>query len=164
MFVIPFFFIVGFDKDGAAAKFFWYWLFIGLNISVMVFVGQFYASALPDEGVAQVLAGMTSTINSLFCGFMIRSQDIPTFWQFVYWLCPLHYCLEGLVFTQFNGDDTEITTISGEELTAYDYVKEFFEEWDYSHRVADFMALIIFIIVLRLATYLALEYVRHDKR
>eukprot|EP01034_Spumella_vulgaris_P047202 gene47202-biopygen305 len=48
LFVIPFFFIVGFDKDGTTDKFFWYWLFQCLYITTMVFLGHFLGSALPD--------------------------------------------------------------------------------------------------------------------
>eukprot|EP01034_Spumella_vulgaris_P047481 gene47481-biopygen33234 len=39
VFVIPYFFIVGFDKDGTTDKFFWYWLFQCLYITAMVFLG-----------------------------------------------------------------------------------------------------------------------------
>eukprot|EP01034_Spumella_vulgaris_P047236 gene47236-biopygen2339 len=39
VFVIPYFFIVGFDHDGTTDKFFWYWLFQCLYITAMVFLG-----------------------------------------------------------------------------------------------------------------------------
>ena len=52
IFVIPYFFIVGFDQDGTAQKFFWYWLFQGLYMSVMVFLGHFLASALPNPATS----------------------------------------------------------------------------------------------------------------
>lgn len=48
IFVIPYFYIVGFDKDGATDKFFWYWLYQGLYMSVMVFLGHLLACALPN--------------------------------------------------------------------------------------------------------------------
>jgi hypothetical protein len=52
MFVIPFFFIVGFDKDGTTDKFFWYWLFQAVYMSVMVFVGHLLANALPSPATS----------------------------------------------------------------------------------------------------------------
>jgi hypothetical protein len=52
IFVIPFFFIVGFDKDGTTDKFFWYWLFQALYMSVMVFVGHLLANALPSPATS----------------------------------------------------------------------------------------------------------------
>lgn len=51
VFLIPYFFIVGFDKDGTADKFFWYWLFQGLYMSVMVFLGHLLTTALPTAAV-----------------------------------------------------------------------------------------------------------------
>lgn len=164
LFVIPFFFIVGFDKDGVAEKFFWYWLFQALYMSVMVFLGHLLAYALPGEGAAGVVGGMSSTCISLFAGYMIREEKFPKFWLFLYWLDPLHYTLEGLIMTQFNNDHTEITTTSGQTMTAETYINNFFSTWSYEHRFGDFSALILFIIVLRIAAYLSMEYLRHDKR
>ena len=80
---------------------------------------------------------------------MLRSETIPTFWIFVYWLDPLHYTLEGIYMTQFHGDDTKITTLTGQVMTAQGYVEKFFSEWDYKHRYGDAVALLLFIIALR---------------
>ncbi len=111
-----------------------------------------------------VISGMTSTFLTLFCGFMIPSQNIPTFWLFAYWINPLHYALEGLFFTQFNGDNTKITLYNGYQITAEKFVGIVFEEWSYRHRGGDIAALLIFIIFLRFVTFLSLKYLRHDKR
>jgi hypothetical protein len=92
---------------------------------------------------------MTSTFLTLFCGFMIPSQSIPTFWLFVYWINPLHYALEGLFMTQFNGDRTPITLYTGYQTTAQEYVGMVFEEWSFKHRGGDIAALLIFIAALR---------------
>mmetsp|Transcript_24221 Transcript_24221/g.24835 ORF Transcript_24221/g.24835 Transcript_24221/m.24835 type:complete len:1388 (-) Transcript_24221:477-4640(-) len=164
LFVIPFFFIVGFDKDGVAEKFFFYWLFQGLYMCTLVFFGHFYCALMPSEASSQVVSGMTSTFLTLFCGFMIPSQSIPTFWLFIYWINPLHYALEGLFTTQFHDDDTKIKLFNGGETTAREYVGDVFEEWSFKHRWYDFAALIIFIFCLRIGTYLCLRYLRHDKR
>jgi len=51
--VIPYFFIVGFDKGDVVVKFFWYWLFQGLFMSTMVYFGHFIASILPNAETAQ---------------------------------------------------------------------------------------------------------------
>lgn len=80
---------------------------------------------------------------------MIRSESIPDFWIFLYWLDPLHYSLEGLFMTQFHQDGTKITLFNGQDITAQDYVESFFSEWDYKHRYGDVFALLIFIVVLR---------------
>ena len=51
-FVIPFFWIVGFDKGDVAVKFFWYWLYQGLFMSKMVYFGHLLATILPNEETA----------------------------------------------------------------------------------------------------------------
>ena len=96
-----------------------------------------------------VISGMMSTLLTLFCGFMIAPQDIPTFWLFLYWTNPLHYALEGLFMTQFHDDDTAITLISGFKTTAEEFVNSFFSTWSYNHRYGDAVALLIFIVALR---------------
>ena len=81
---------------------------------------------------------------------MIKAQDFPTFWTFMYWLDPLHYAIEGLVVTQFNGDETIITiTGSPVKVTASKFVEMFYSEWEYRHRGYDILALCLFIIALR---------------
>ncbi len=164
-FVVPFFFIVGFDQGDVTVKFFWYWLYSALYMSVMVFLGHFLSSSMKDAAAVDVLGGMLSTVISLFGGFLIRPELFPDFWIFMYWLDPLHYVVEGLVVTQFNRDHTLVTlTGSGEVVTAHTYMHSFYTEWRYAHRGYDVLALCLFIIVLRVATYFALKYVRHDKR
>lgn len=86
---------------------------------------------------------------SLFCGFMIPPEDIPSFWTFIYWLNPLHYALEGVYVTQFHNDNTIITLFNGRKTTAEDFVFSFFSSWDYENRIIDFIVLLIFILALR---------------
>jgi ABC-type multidrug transport system permease subunit len=63
IFIIPFFYIVGFDVGDAAGKFFWYWLFQHLYVTIMVYFGQFLGMAMPN---AQAAAGLYSSV-SVFC-------------------------------------------------------------------------------------------------
>jgi len=39
-----------------------------------------------------------------------------------------------------------------------------YPDWQYKHRGGDAVALVLFIIFLRTATYFSLAYLRHDKR
>lgn len=93
---------------------------------------------------------MCSTFISLFCGFMIKPEDFPSFWIFMYWLDPLHYVLEGVIVTQFNRDDT-LVRVTGSPIvtTASNFVESFYSEWRYGHRGWDVLALGLFIIIFR---------------
>jgi ABC-type multidrug transport system permease subunit len=93
-----------------------------------------------------VLGGLNNTILGLFCGFLIREQSFPTFWLFMYWLNPLHYALEGLISSQFHGDTTPITMITGAQTTAEVFVEDYqYSTWSYSHVGLDVLALGLFI-------------------
>eukprot|EP01038_Epipyxis_sp_PR26KG_P004915 gene4915-6878_t len=164
-FVLPFFYIVGFHHQGdATARFFWYWLFQGLYTSVLVYLGQFLAAAMPSPPAADVAGGIAQTFISLFCGLMVKPQNIPSFWLFVYWLNPLHYAFQGLVVTQFHKDHTVVTLLDGSTTTAENFIGSYFSTWKYDDAGLCAMALILLIIALRFATFLALLNFRHDKR
>jgi len=51
--VIPYFWLIGFDKGDVAAKFFWYWLFQGLLMTNMVFFGHALSCLVPNAETAQ---------------------------------------------------------------------------------------------------------------
>lgn len=158
IFTLPFFYIVGFyngasgDSDVIAGRFFYYWLYEMLYMANLVFLGQFLSAACPNIGTSGVVGGMLSTILSIFCGFMINAESIPSFWVFLYWLNPLHYALEGLTMAQFHDDKTPIVvTTTGEVTTAQAYITNvlFQDAWSYGNRYFDIFALVLFLIAFR---------------
>jgi uncharacterized membrane protein YgcG len=65
-------------------------------------------------------------------------------------LDPLHYAIEGLVTTQFNGDHSIVAVVGSTQITtAQGFVTDFYSDWKYSARGYDIMALCLFIIVFR---------------
>jgi ABC-type multidrug transport system permease subunit len=84
----------------------------------------------------------------------------------MYWLCPLHYTIEGILSTQFHDDDRVILALDGINTTTVSaYFTEFFGgKYSYDHRGYDVLALFIFIVVARLMFFYAAAYVRHVKR
>lgn len=96
---------------------------------------------------------------------MIKPADFPDFWIFMYWVNPLHYVIEGLVTTQFNRDHVLVSiTGSDEVMTAQSFVSSFYSDWTYEGRGYCILALCMFILSNRVLTWVAMEYVRHDKR
>jgi len=163
-FTLPFFYIVGFDKYGATEKFFWLWAFQSLYTGVLVHMGQFFAAFFPTKTLATVASGITATLLSLFAGFMIKPDDFPDFWLFMYYLNPTHYALEGINFTQFHNDRTEVTLTTGQKTTAEEYIADFYPDWSYDNRYYDVLALFIFITVLRVGTYVSYSNLKHQRR
>eukprot|EP00981_Chlorochromonas_danica_P002643 scaffold519_cov179-Ochromonas_danica.AAC.2 len=159
VFVLPFFYIVGYNKPGnEAQKFMWYWFLTIMIQGTLVCMGNMFVALAPDQPTIHILNGMASMIMSMFCGFLITQDSFPTFWLFVYWLNPFHYALEGLIMTQFHKDDTVITTSNGEKVTAEYYITEVqFKDWSYDHVGYD-------VLALGVATYFGLLYLRHERR
>mmetsp|Transcript_6808 Transcript_6808/g.11284 ORF Transcript_6808/g.11284 Transcript_6808/m.11284 type:complete len:1439 (+) Transcript_6808:110-4426(+) len=163
LFVLPFFFLVDLGVGDVTAKFIWYWVFTALMVCSLVFAGQFFAVLLRNEAAAMVIAGLFTTIQTLFSGFMVPAAEIPPYWLFLYYVNPLHYCLEGIIVTLFRNDDTSITLYDGEVTTAERYISDFFSEWKYENRYFDVLALLLFIATFRVGTYLSLKYLTHQQ-
>lgn len=82
----------------------------------------------------------------------------------MYWLNPLHYTLEGLIMTQFHDDNTLIRLSNGVKVTAETYITQYYDGWNYDNVGYDVLALVIFILFLRVGTYICLLFFRHEKR
>jgi ABC-type multidrug transport system ATPase subunit/ABC-type multidrug transport system permease subunit len=106
-----FYFMIGFAAD--AEKFFFYYLFMLLCMSLFTYTGQMFVAICPDAQIAQGFCGLLSSNTGLFAGVLIQPQFIPKFWLFMYYILPGHYILEGLLTTQYQNDTTEIKAAVG---------------------------------------------------
>ncbi|KAL7562290.1 hypothetical protein ACA910_014509 [Epithemia clementina (nom. ined.)] len=111
VFVVPFYYIMGFAPD--AEQFFLFYVFVFLGFTTFTFTGQMFMSLLRDSETAQAVGGMWVTFSVLFSGILINPSAIPDFWVFAYWIFPGHYLFEALLTTQFSSDDTLITASPG---------------------------------------------------
>ncbi len=107
---------------------------------------------------------MSMSIFCVFSGFTIRSNEIPFYWKWIYWLDPYHYCLEAVVGSQFHQYTSEITLLNGQTMTVEAFVKAAFPEWRFDHLPMDIAVMVSFLISTCLLRYLALHYLRHEKR
>ncbi|CAM9753538.1 unnamed protein product [Chrysoparadoxa australica] len=163
LFVVIFYFMAGLEAE--AAKFFWYWLFFFLNVSFMTFLGQATSMLIGDIKTAQTLGGVINSLLSLFGGFLISPGLLPTYWLFAYWLCPLHYALEGLITTQFHDNIELVVAPTGGQVPINAFVDDFFGgEWSYSNRHANIGALFVFLALARIAFLYGCVNVRHIVR
>jgi hypothetical protein len=106
---------------------------------------------------------------NLFGGYLCSPKNITTFWKFLYYLVPTHYLLEGLTMTQFHGDNRPVELImpvNGVHTTTVEQwvINRFGGFFSYSHRWIDIAVLLLYILCLRIGTFLALSYVRHINR
>lgn len=111
VFVIPFYFIMGLAVD--AEKFFLFYAFTFLGFNTFTFTGQMFVSLVRDAQTAQAIGGLLVTFSVLFSGLLIRPSQIPSFWEWAYWIFPGHYLFEGIFATQFSDDTTLIEASTG---------------------------------------------------
>lgn len=114
VFMVCFYFIMGFALD--AGKFFLFFMFVVLALSVFTFAGQMFVSLLRDSQTAQGIGGLFMSFTSLFSGILIRPEEIPNFWIFLYWSMPGHWIFEGIFMSQYRGDDTPIVASPGSQF------------------------------------------------
>ncbi|CBJ30625.1 conserved unknown protein [Ectocarpus siliculosus] len=158
-----FYFVMG--LAATAHQFFFYWMYFMLWVTFMVFNGMMFVFIIPSFSTAGVLAGTLVSMFSVFAGFLISPAKIPGLWLWAYYLNPLHYILEGMVSTQFNGNDRTIETATQGPMTVEEYVDGYFGgEYKYSNRWYDVMALLLFIIAVRAVYMYALGHITHLNR
>jgi ABC-type multidrug transport system permease subunit len=170
VFVSIFYFMLGFAAD--AAKFFLFYFFFMMTMGCFTFLGQMFVALTRDADTAQGFGGLVISLSALFTGVLIRPQDIPNFWIFMYWVMPGHYIFEGLIVSQFDGDQTPITASPGtpfwELLKCDDKPTPCVgtaEQWVFAtfqgnflpeHLPADIIYLVCLFVVTRLVTGFAL--------
>ena len=52
-----------------------------MHVLILVFAGEVYAVATPNEEAANGLAGLTTILSVLFMGFLINVEAMPNYWK-----------------------------------------------------------------------------------
>mmetsp|Transcript_27588 Transcript_27588/g.66312 ORF Transcript_27588/g.66312 Transcript_27588/m.66312 type:complete len:915 (-) Transcript_27588:593-3337(-) len=176
-----FYFMLGFAAD--AGKFFFYYLFMWLCMSCFTYFGQMLVAISPDAQIAQGFGALFVSNTGLFTGVLIRPANMPPFWKFMYWLMPGHYILEGLLVTQYAGDQTPIQASIGSPFWTYlgcdDKVEEgqtecfgSAEDWVYAtfdgifvpeNIPGDIAYLVGLLVFTRVVTLLGLQFLNYRK-
>jgi hypothetical protein len=125
---------------------------------------------------AQILASVFIGLNNFFSGLIVRPQFMTGLFDFTYWITPGHYVYEGLVITQFYGDNRTVAAIDDSEFyyhlgcdvinstnacvgTVEDYVDMFFGgRFSEDHLLQDILVLAFFLVAARVMTFCALKY------
>lgn len=165
LFTSIFYWLIGLAAE-PITKFFWYWCFFGLYIVSLTFIGQFAICFLPNQQTAQVAGASLAALFNLLGGYLCTPASMPPFWRAIYYLVPSSYMLEGLVMSQFEGDDTPVQPIYGTQtVPAHEYVYQHFGgAFTYDHKWRDVGVLLLYIGCLRVGTFLVLAFVRHINR
>ncbi|XP_074574926.1 ABC transporter G family member 36-like isoform X2 [Curcuma longa] len=91
--------MIGFEWT--AAKFFWYIFFMYFTLLYFTFYGMMAVGLTPNHHIASIVSAAFYAIWNLFSGFLIPRPQIPVWWRWYYWICPVAWTLYGLVVSQF---------------------------------------------------------------
>jgi ABC-type multidrug transport system ATPase subunit/ABC-type multidrug transport system permease subunit len=146
------------DLNQGGDRVFFYWIFLCSFQFFNVFYGQMVATLAPNGDVAQKIAPATLALYILSCGFMLQPDNIPNYWKWLYWFSPYHYALEALGANELYGRDCGFADGAGSRdiLKAYDL--------DFDHRYRNLLIILLYALVCRIGSLLALKYVNWVER
>ncbi|CAK4707094.1 unnamed protein product [Aphanomyces euteiches] len=170
VFVAIFYNMVGLYPTSDA--FGWFLLLFFCYTLYATYMGQVFVAALPDLRTATVVSAALNSVFSIFSGFFIHRPDIPVAWRFLYWISPLHYMMEGVMSTQFLQNPANISLgskstgpLSPQPVAVQAYVAKFFDgSISYDNRFLDLVAILVWIVSLRIFHALAMTFISHVTR
>ncbi|XP_016551122.2 pleiotropic drug resistance protein 1 [Capsicum annuum] len=98
--------MIGFEWT--AAKFFWYLFIMYFTLLYFTFYGMMTIAVTPNQNVAQIVSIFCYAMWNLFSGFIVPRPNIPIWWRWYYWACPVAWTLYGLVVSQFGNLESKI--------------------------------------------------------
>lgn len=101
LFGVVYYFTVG--LFGSARKFFLFWVFFTLNITIYVFFGQAFICMVPDVPTSGALVGALIGYNIFFSGYIVKPRYFRGPFQLGLWTAPGRFAFEGIAMTQFEG-------------------------------------------------------------
>ncbi|KAL3657130.1 hypothetical protein V7S43_017924 [Phytophthora oleae] len=183
IFTAIFYWFVGFTGFTTAVVF---WLASALLVLMFVYLGQFFAYAMPSEEVAQIVGILFNSIFMMFIGFSPPAYAIPSGYTWLYDICPFKFPIAILIALVFADCDTEPTwnettqayenvnsqlgcqsMADAPETVGHITIKGYTEEYFgmKHHQIARNFGITIGIIVLfRIWAALALRFINHQKK
>ncbi|WCJ40424.1 ABC transporter G family member 36 [Euphorbia peplus] len=113
--------MIGFEWT--APKFLWYLFFLYFTLMYFTYYGMMAVAVTPNHHIAAIVSSAFYSIWNLFAGFIITRPQMPVWWRWYYWGCPIAWTLYGLVASQF-GDVQTVLQDSGQ--TVEEYVKDYY--------------------------------------
>ncbi|KAL7114121.1 hypothetical protein ACP275_04G100100 [Erythranthe tilingii] len=98
--------------EWTAAKFFWFYFVNFFSFLYFTYYGMMTVAVTPNQQVAAIFAAAFYALFNLFSGFFIPRPQIPKWWIWYYWLCPVAWTVYGLIIGQY-GDVTDTITVVG---------------------------------------------------
>ncbi|KAL2317497.1 hypothetical protein Fmac_031373 [Flemingia macrophylla] len=110
-----------FIGPGSAWKFFLYLVFMFLTFTYFTFYGMMAVGLTPSQHLAAVISSAFYSLWNLLSGFLIPKANIPGWWIWFYYICPIAWTLRGIITSQLGDVETKIVG-PGFEGTVKEYL------------------------------------------
>ncbi|GJX49894.1 ABC transporter G family member 31 [Tanacetum coccineum] len=115
------YFMINFERT--MGKFLLYLVFMFLTFTYFTFYGMVAIGLTPNQQMAAVVSSAFYSLWNLLAGFLVPKPNIPGWWIWFYYVCPIAWTLQGLIGSQL-ADVEEPVVGPGFEGTVKGYLKE----------------------------------------
>ncbi|XP_030534266.1 pleiotropic drug resistance protein 2-like isoform X1 [Rhodamnia argentea] len=98
--------MIGFEWR--AGKFLWFYYYILMCFVYFTMFGMMSVALTPGHQIAAIALSFFLSFWNLFSGFLIPRPQIPVWWRWYYWACPVAWTLYGLVTSQLGDKDSKL--------------------------------------------------------
>ncbi|CAL9110514.1 unnamed protein product, partial [Musa textilis] len=132
-------------------KFFWFFYTMFCTLLYFIYLGMLLVSLTPNVQVATILASVCYTLFNLFSGFIVPSPQIPKWWIWLYYLCPMSWSLHGLFSSQYGDVQKEIMVFE-ETKSIASFLEDYF---GFHHNLLGLVAVVLLALPLIYASLFA---------
>ncbi|XP_010532489.1 PREDICTED: ABC transporter G family member 41-like isoform X2 [Tarenaya hassleriana] len=103
------------------------WTIYSVFCSLLIFnyFGMLLVAITPNLHIAFTLRSSFYTMVNLFSGYVIPKSNIPRWWEWMYYLSPTSWVLNGLLTSQYGDVEKEIS-VFGQKKTVPDFLEDYF--------------------------------------
>ncbi|XP_062085164.1 ABC transporter G family member 31 [Humulus lupulus] len=100
------YFMINYERT--IGKFFLYLLFMFLTFTYFTFYGMMAVGLTPSQNLAAVISSAFYSLWNLLSGFLVPQPNIPGWWIWFYYICPVAWTLKGIISSQLGDVETRI--------------------------------------------------------
>jgi len=158
-FVIPLYFMVGFEGDFGK-----FWLAWFISYQAIIGSVELAASLVSTQELADATCALLNASCLIFAGFLVQYEALPVYWVWAYWISPIHYGFNAILSNEFENIG-DIESEEGEPVyyeTGDDVIDAYnADQLDFEQYL---LVMIGIILVWRLIYILVSINVQHIKR
>ncbi|KAK7392996.1 hypothetical protein VNO78_21446 [Psophocarpus tetragonolobus] len=122
VYTIILYWMIGFEQH--VENFLWFYYFIFMSFMYFTLYGMMTVALTPNYQIAAIVMSFFISFWNLFSGFLIPRTQIPIWWRWYYWACPVAWTIYGLVTSQVGKKNSPIEVPGFRPMTVKDYLEK----------------------------------------